>query len=342
MSLLWTDGFDLYGTADSAIETSMTARGYVIGTSISLDDDTGRLSGKSLKYTSASNPISCVLGNTDSKLACGIGFKTNDITPTNNTTGSIISFYNGTDEIKLQLTPTSYLTINVGGTTLATSTNTISDNTWQYIEWEFEVGSNAAYTVKVDGDVWLSGNGDTQAGSVTYYSDFKLHPTTSYASNDIWLDDLYICNGAGSTNNGLLGDSKIVTIQPDGDDSCNFATLSTGTDHYALVDDDPLDEDSTYVEDDTTGNRDVLTYENISTINTIFGICIITTARRTDTDAINVKSVIDSNGTIETGTSHALNSSYSADNTISEEDPDTSSAWTQTTINAAKFGYEVA
>jgi len=342
MALLWTDGFDLYGTYDTVIEDALEARGYTFG-NISFDDDTGRISGKSLEMSSSYTPItSPTLDTTNDTFIFGFGFKTDDVTPTNNNNGSLIAFNNGTDYIDLEITTDSKLNINVGGTNLAQSTNTISVDTWYFVEWKFTIGSNAAYEVKVDGETWISGNGDTQAGSVSYYNQIKIHNVDGYdGGQKMWYDDLFVMDATGSTNNDFVGDCKIVTIQPDGDDSCNFANLSTGSDHYALVDDDPFDGDSTYVEDATSGNRDLFTYGNTSDANTIYGLSVITAGKRTDTDAISIKTVISSNGTVETGSNFALDTAYSSGLEISEEDPDTSNAWTQSGVNAAKFGFEV-
>jgi len=341
MSLLWTDGFDLYGATDAAIGDSLSARGYSVG-NLLMDDDTGRLSGNSLKITTAYEPItSPALDTTNDTLICGIAFKTDDISPMANDDGAIIAFNNGSDIIGLEVTPNSNLTINVGGSTLDTSSNTFLADTWYFIEWKFTVGANEAYTVKVNGDVWISGNGDTQDGSATYYNQFKLRNVGGYSTPDFWFDDLYIMDATGNVNNDFIGDAKIITIQPDGDDSCNFATLSTGNDHYALVDDAPFDGDSTYVEDSTSGNRDLFTYDNTSDANTIRGLSIITAAKKTDTNSIDIRTVVDSNGTVETGANYTLGAVYNSGLEILEEDPDTSSAWTQSGVNSAKFGFEI-
>jgi len=341
MALLWTDGFDIYGSNDGEIETSLSARGYTYGNIIVIDD-TGRLSGSSLKITTAYAPIvSPDLGTTNATIACGVAFKTDTASPSNNDDGAIIAFTDGTNTIGLEVTTNGNITINVGGSILDTSSNTITTDTWHFLEWKFTVGANEAYLVKIDGDTWISGNGDTQDGSATYYNQFKLRNVTGYSTPDFWYDDLYIMDATGNTNNDLIGDSKIITIQPDGDDSCNFATLSTGTDHYALVDDDPFDGDSTYVEDGTTGNRDVFTYENTSDANSIYGISIITAGKRTDTDALNIRTFTSSGSTNATGANYALEASYASGLEILEEDPDTSSAWTASGVNSAKFGFEI-
>jgi len=216
----------------------------------------------------------------------------------------------------------------------------LSPNTWYYFELNFTVGSNAAYEFRVNGAATnITGNGDTQSGSANYYDTLVIFPSTS--THDKFYDDLYLCDATGASHNTFLGDCKIVSLKPDGDDSCNFATLSTGNDHYALVDEDPCDEDTTYVEDNTSGNIDLLTYESLTGVSTIYGINVITIGKRTGTTAHKIKAVVKSGNTTNTGSNYALITAYSSDSHILTTDPDTSSSWTPSSINSAKFGFEV-
>lgn len=343
MALLWTDGFDNYGSDNTTVVTTLGIRGYSCPNG-SYDDDTGRIDGRALliNYIYATGIEQPNLNTTNETLICGFGWKTENYYSSDR---QIFGFFNGSDNVSLLLTSTGALKLKTGTSDLATSTNDyISLNTWHHIEWKFTVGTNSAYVVKVDGVTWLSGTGNTKAGSSNYYNGFRLMPVTSYSgggSYSQWFDDLYIFDAAGLTNNDLVGDCKIVTIYPTSDNSCNFATLSTGSNHYALVDDQPYDADSTYVEDSTTGNKDILGYSDVSDANTVLGLGVITVARKTDTDAMSIRSIIKSGSTENASSNLTLTTDYTSIYQLSEADPNTSSAWTQSSVNSALFGFEI-
>jgi hypothetical protein len=77
-------------------------------------------------------------------------------------------------------------------------------------------------------------------------------------------------------------------------------------------------------------------------VGAIVGVQINTDCRDTDLNAFNVKTQIKSGGTESAGAAQAITlTNYVTTTRVSETDPNTSSAWTATAINAVQFGVEV-
>jgi hypothetical protein len=72
------------------------------------------------------------------------------------------------------------------------------------------------------------------------------------------------------------------------------------------------------------------------------GVMITTDVRQTDADDFTLKNVTKSDTTESDSSALGLGTeSYISKTTVVEEDPHASATWTQSTINAAKFGIKV-
>ena len=155
------------------------------------------------------------------------------------------------------------------------------------------------------------------------------------------LDDIYVCDSTGASHNDFLGEVEIEAIFPSSDyGTCDW-TCSTGTDHYGLVDDNPPDDDSTYISTDTVDHKDLFDYQDVSGDAGILGIQINTLAR-IESAARNLTPMLRSGGTEYAQTAQLVtDTSYDEFVTILETDPATSSAWTVANLNATQFGVKM-
>ena len=150
-------------------------------------------------------------------------------------------------------------------------------------------------------------------------------------------------DGAGKTS--ALGDTHIEALVAVADSieagtHADF-TPKTGSDHGAMVDDNPPDGDTTYNESTTPGNLDSYKYPDLTNIisGTIHGINILLNARKTDDIATRqIATLIVEGGSDYAGTSQAISSSYQYWNQIYSINPDTSNAYTVTEVNALDVG----
>jgi hypothetical protein len=218
--------------------------------------------------------------------------------------------------------------------------------TWMHIEMKAYCHSSNGYVVvRVNGSPALTINDvNTNNAGTGYFTRFSYGDATPLNGFQITrVDNLYVCDGSGSKNNDFLGPVTVHTIFPDGDDSVNFATTGNANyaTHYQQVNSSDAMWTTDYVQDSTTGNRDIFTMDDTLNFSTVHGImgCIVTLGI---TSNQNYTQVFSSNGTeLESSNMSANTSTNKTSYFVVEDDPDTSSDWTSATINALKFGIEL-
>jgi hypothetical protein len=224
------------------------------------------------------------------------------------------------------------------GTQLGVTTNLgLTVNTWHYLEAQCFCNTSGTFTLKIDNVSVLSLNANTQqSATVNFYNIFVFYGVITAVTT---VDNFYVCDGTGNINNDFLGPKKVVTIRPNGDSSSNWA-VSTGGSNYTEIDEEVSDEDTTYIETDTSGDKALFDYEGIAS-GTINGLMVTTEARFSGTQGYGLKHVIDSNSNELVSSNMVAGEGYVSLTEVFEQDHDASANWTQSTINAAKFGVQV-
>lgn len=158
------------------------------------------------------------------------------------------------------------------------------------------------------------------------------------------IDDFYICDGEGSKNNDFLGPyTSVCCLFPDGEDSVNFAITGNANyaTHYEQVNKTNPLWDTDYIEDDTTGNEAIFTMDNTVNYEEIHGLVGWSMAEGNEATANYKQVVISGNTESKSDTLTATLNTIEVNKYILEDDPDTSNAWTLSSINDIKFGIEV-
>ena len=177
---------------------------------------------------------------------------------------------------------------------------------------------------------------DTKVGTNAYYDTVQFRGPYSFVTNQ--YDDIYICDSTGSDNNDFLGNRKVVALRPSAAGDDTDWTPSAGA-NYDAVNEVELDEDTTYVETSTTLDQDLYDYDALADVTNIQGIQINTEVRVTDAQSYDLNAVIKSGATEDEGSEDTITPTTFVTHTrIAETDPNTSSAWTLSNVNAAQFG----
>jgi hypothetical protein len=226
MALLFVEGFDKYGPTNSAVAVvgAMLTAGEWTTASVSGLTFVAPLSATgqavSIQFNTGASLLSKTLP-TSSRLIGGFRFSSG-LTVSNAGIGFVdtastqctITINTSTGTISLRNT-------GVTGTALATSTTSISANTTHYLEWDITFGNSAAYQVWLDGVSLFSGTGDTTS---TANNSANAIGFFGGASGPLMtIDDLYIFDASGSTNNAvLLTSPRIETTFPTSDSAVQF------------------------------------------------------------------------------------------------------------------------
>jgi hypothetical protein len=224
------------------------------------------------------------------------------------------------------------------GTVLATSAAVLVANSWNYIEIKVLVANAGSYVVRCNGAEVLNGTGDTQATSTPGVGSIELFDSNSPGG---W-DDIYCLDTTGSVNNDFLGDCKVECLSPQAGNGSNVGlTCSTGTDHGALVDELPANDDTDYAYSATAGAKDTYTFTNVATVGVIKAVQVSARARKTDVAPKTLAIVTRVGGVDSDGPAQAVASTtYGQYQQLLETKPG-GGAWTIADVNAAEFGLKV-
>jgi len=354
MALLWLDGFETYG-ALGASGSALVAELIRRYPNVYMSDATTTPATEIVD--GLGNGLALQPGRSQYEFHLVATFATNltwiigeaIFVPNDYVTASdifTIQSYNGTVQNKLTLAGDLSLRAYRGDASLflGRSSKSLKRNTWHYLEYKVYChDSSGTVDVQLDGENILSLTGvDTLQDATGYLGTIVLRAPRSSSSGNVHgaIDDLYILDGAAGLSD-FLGPVKVETLRPTGDTATINWTTSSGSDHYALVDENPVNA-SDYVYSATANQEDKYTLTNLTYLSSINGVQLGIMAQLDGPGTKQVYVTCDSNGSIDTGTEV-----YLADTTslhfsrILENDPNTSNAWTSSAINALIAGIKV-
>jgi hypothetical protein len=235
MALVFMDGFDKYGGVNSnaTVVQALLQQGEWTSVTTNLGISAGlSATGYSLNFVTQNNAAAKTLAASYNRLIGGFRFNSNLGNP-----GGIQLNDAGTGQVSVVVNAaTGTISVKNGllgsGTVLGTSTASVSAGTTHYLEFDITIGNANNYQVWLDGVSILSGTGDTQATANSTVNGFSVAIGTG-GSPIFQMDDLYIFDATGTTNNApLLTSPRIETQFPTGDAAVQFAigaaTLGNG------------------------------------------------------------------------------------------------------------------
>lgn len=338
MALKFVDSADLYATADLTEKwTAMTA-----ATSIGVG--TGRRGTNSLRF-SAGGTVTKTLPP-QSTWVLGFAWR---CTQQPGSTSRLCAFQDtGTTQIDVRMQPGGTLVVTRNGTVLGTaSVQALSEHIFYYLELRVVIhASTGSYVLRVDGVPWLSGgNVNTQVTGNASANMIVIGHFSDGLFGTVDVDDVYLCDGTGSANTQLLGDCRVDALLPSGDGANTAWTPSTGTSHFALVDEVPPNDDTDYLSTSTVGARESHTFSDLPALPTpvIYGVQHTVVARKDDAGTRQVYSLVKSGATTQVAAApFTMALAWSMYTAIWEQDPATTAPWTVAGVNAMEAGVENA
>ena len=346
MAMLFFDGFDTYATAQLS-----SVWPWFDNTDISAG--TGRRGTQSLflshiswGYSEATQPLSG-----QDEIFMGWAHKIGHFS---NGSGWIAMTYSGPPQsynvgasypvmIGLQVSPTGVVSawINSGstwGSALgSTPAGTMAAGVFYYLEWNVKLHDTAGRIIlRLNGVPIISLTDiDTDLGRGKAFA--GIGPR-GYA----YVDDLYILDTSGSTNNTFLGDTRVdahYPVTPDG--THHDWTPSTGSDNFAVVD-DPVCNTTDYNSTTTLHAVDTFNMEHLkNTGSTIAAVQTRLFYTKADAGACLIAPVIRSGGADYVGGNLAPSTdSFATTSRLLLQNPDGPHAWSEADFNDIEVGYE--
>lgn len=339
MALRFVDGFDHYADADITQKWTTNA-------SMSVSSGSGRRGSNALSYSAGS--ARNVVKTLDAQGTWVIGSAWKFSVFSTGTIELMSLLDAGTRQCELRLNTDGTLSITRNGTVLGTTSFAISTEEYFYIEFKvFIHDTSGTAEVKVNGDSKLALSGvDTKNTANASANQVRIgHGSAVAGSPSALIDDIYICDGTGSTNNDFLGDCRVDAYLPSGNGNSSqlVGSDADSIDNYLHVDESAPDGDTSYVESATAGQKDTYAMADmVHTPSSIFGVQVLASAKKDDAGSRSIATVTRSGAADYDGASQGLSTSYAYYSDIREQDPATAAAWTKTGFNAAEMGVKVA
>lgn len=335
--------------------TDEITRKYLSMAAVTVASVSTRGGGQALRWTGGTASLIIALSPSKSTVTCGYALYIEGGFQLSSGGGYVISFEeSGSRHIVLKIEESGLFSVRIPSGTHATSTVAITVDSWNYIEFSAVIhDSTGSYEVRLNGVNVLSASGlDTRNAGSGVCDAVRIVGAAGFvasldANTAAYIKDVYVTDGDGSVNTGFLGDCRVECLYPTGNGNSSQLNGSDGntTDNYLLVDDaTDMDDDTTYVEGSTNGDKDTYGMGNLAASPaSIAGVQLSVTATKTDSGSKSVTPVTRSGGTDYDGSSTALSfGSYLSVRQIRETDPNTSVAWTESGVNAVEVGAKVA
>lgn len=253
----------------------------------------------------------------------------------------------GDDSVTLHLSlrnnSTGTIDVLRGSTVIASApADSYSPGIWHYWEVQASVDSTAGRViVRIDGSKVIDFTGNTRNGGTSVMLDTLKLTGNGATDPGVTLDDLYILNSTGTTNNDFLGDVRVQSLVPNGAGSFTQFVPTGATENWQNASDVPYNT-TRYNSSDTVGDRDTYTLtDTLSGTGAVYGVQTNMIAAKGDAGSAGLKSVLISDGTTHYGPDRNLNASPIQSRVIYDQNPATGSAWTVSSVDNLEIGAEV-
>ncbi len=336
MALLFCDSFDYYNTSQTSRKWSSVT--FVAGGI----DAVGRNSTSGLRLNGQGGDTNSVTWNFPANKTTIIAGMAVKFSSTDAQT--IFGFYDsGTQQVHLKFNTNGSLAVLRGATTLGTSSpGVVPSPTAQhnYIEMKATInGSTGSAEVCVNEVTVLTITGaNTQASANAYANQLILF--TSLITNHLYIDDVYLCDTSGSTNNTFLGDVRIECIRPSGAGSLTDFAPSAGS-NYQCVDETTVNDETDYVSSSTVSHADLYAFGDLSSsVGSVLAVAMNTVDRKDDSGTRTHAHLILVSGVMVSGTAFSPTTSYTNHQTVFESVP-AGGAWSIGAVNSAEAGHKI-
>jgi hypothetical protein len=230
------------------------------------------------------------------------------------------------------------------GTQIALVPYSLAFETWTNVSVKVTFSSSAGTVdIRINDNSILSATGLNNISTSHAYTNivrFGIEGTTT----NCLVTDFLLYDSTGSNNNTWISSENVSmrTLMANADGTTNDFTPSSGS-RYQCVSEQAADDDATYVSSNTPNNIQLFGITDVASgsISSINAIQVIANSRRTDLGTRTVALMARTNSTNYTSPTLSLAPEYVQLKNIWAVNPNTSSAWTESDINALEAGITI-
>jgi hypothetical protein len=228
MTAIFMDGFDHYGSGGTGAANMLRGVWAQVGGAGPVTPSFGARTGTyalGVQSTQTGGDNRLVLPATEDELFISCGFASATL-PASDTKHEIIRFItpSNVDIAELHLHSNGRITLQRSGIEIAaTQGPVIVAGNWHFLEMRFKrATSTGIFTLRVDdatgvGTPAINATGLSLGATGVGQIAVNTHTGTTTGIAATYIDDLFIRNASGTTNNGWLGDRRIAMLSPNAD-----------------------------------------------------------------------------------------------------------------------------
>lgn len=209
-------------------------------------------------------------------------------------------------------------------------------NIWRFVELKYII-STGVCEVRVDGTVVLSGTVPTATSIASIV--FPNQPN-GFSIN---IDDIYVLDTTGTTNNTYTGDVRVQTLLPSADGTNTGMTPDSGTVHYSRVNEVSPDTTS-YVYASSAGIKDSYKYQQLAAnTSSVYGVAVTSYVSKDAPASAAIATLVRLGVTdYVNSNTQTLSASWIAVTDTYGVRPSDSAPWTPSDVNSAEFGVQTS
>jgi hypothetical protein len=331
MALLWFDGFD------ARQDLSLMPSRYFAHRPAQYV--TGRVGG-SAKEHNADEPLTIFLDSPITTCITGYAILHYFI---NSSTGRTVDFLDGnTSQVYVEMSnATNQMRIKRGdGTTLATGSFQPIANMWYYVEFKATIHpTSGSVELRINGQTIASATNVNTRNSTANQITKITYGAFIFSWDGIRLDDLYINDGTGTSNNDFLGDVRVIGLFPNA--SGTYTQWSgSATPNWANVDEVPPNNDTDYNFTATVGNKDSYNLTDITISGTVIGVQVGGRFRKDDAGSATVRLFTLLGANVSNEATEIVLDTYKDYLYVPRTLDPAGNAWTVANVNALEVGIE--
>ena len=227
--------------------------------------------------------------------------------------------------------------LNAAGSVVAVGSTFIAMSTWYFCELKLIIGAAGTCELHLNGVPGEIAPTVSNFGTANF-GRFQVRQAQNQPGCK--YDDLYIQDLTGAApNNDFLGDVTVETLLPTADGTHQAWTPTPAGTHFSTVNNNPPDDDTSYVSDLTAGDLESYTVNPLALVSgQVYGVVTNLYARKDDAAGRQLAPLIRTGGVDYVGnTTPGLGSTYLFFRQVFQSNP-AGGAWTIASVNGAEYG----